>query len=185
MCKSHQHCRFGLRIVPACEGGRIGRPTHTHTHTVLVCLVMTAPAWSRAAPPTLQVLHKERIGNWTRPTPQMHGLHIHTRTRFWLLGMTLLGVAQRKNSTRPTPQSFTRSDTLAGRGFIGADACQSQNCMEQETALRNSSMFSADQLRALALNLDLRGWPIRNVLFICTQMSSTAGSKIWAIKSCS
>ena len=50
--------------------------------------------------------------------------------------------------------------------------------MEQETALRNSSMFSADQLRALALNLDLRGWPMRNVLFICTQMSSTAGSEL-------
>jgi len=97
----------------------------------------------------------------------------------------IAGVAQRKNWTRPAPQSLTRSDTLAGRGFIGADACQPQNCKEQETALRNSSMFSADQLRALALNLDLRGWPIRNVLFICTQMSSTAGSKIWAIKSCS
>ena len=190
MCKSHRHTCVNPPTLQAwlthrpSVRGRTNWAAYTHTHAHGFGLL--GYDCSRLVEgSTANIAGVAQRKNWTRPTPQMHGLHIHTRTRFWLLGMTLLGVAQRKNSTRPTPQSLTRSDTLAGRGFIGADACQPQNCMEQETALRNSSMFSADQLRALALNLDLRGWPIRNVLFICTQMSSTAGSKIWAIKSCS
>ena len=108
--------------------GRTNRAAYTHTHAHgfgllgYDCSRLVEGSTANIAG-VAQRKNWKLVMNWTRPTPQMHGLHIHTRTRFGLLGMTLLGVAQRKK-WKLDPAHAPEFDTERHTGGEGLHRCR-------------------------------------------------------------